>query len=555
MALPPAVETVTVTYGPFPDFQGNMLDGTVTFTPVSPVPVVHVPTGTPIVKRPITVAFDADSGSVGAVTLPATDASDLTVTDFSYNVTVKFRQTDAENWPAKLIQLPRDAPTVDLDVLPPVTAATGVVINYPAVLSVAALTGVITAQQLIDALGVIPGAGAGTSDTVMALGDVTGNVVLDVSQANVFAARIVGPTTFTFAGWPAGDVATEPTVIANQDAIGHTITFAGITWLPVGTSPVFQVGANQTNITTFFSTDNGVTVYGQGGSLSGGGYGVYGDGGDGVVTLDGTTTPPSGIGVGGPGFYYLARDFHADTLTVGAGISLEMGQAGRPYRLRVKNTLTVAAGGIITAAAGANAASGATPARNATGGSMLAGGDGGAGSTTTPGGAGANVTSFTGSTGGRGGHPAGATSGGGAAGVASAPASGVPRSIPDLATMYVTTPTGTTFLAGGAGGGGGGGDGTAAGGGGGRGGNPVWIAARSIVNNGSIQSNGSPGAAATGGNAGGGGGGMGGVVVYIYSTYSGSGVIQTLGGVGAAGAGTGGGGVTGGGGRIMALVN
>jgi hypothetical protein len=59
VALPPAIETVTVTYGPFPDFQGNMLDGTVTFTPVSPIAVVHVPTGTPIVKRPITVAFDA----------------------------------------------------------------------------------------------------------------------------------------------------------------------------------------------------------------------------------------------------------------------------------------------------------------------------------------------------------------------------------------------------------------------------------------------------------------------------------------------------------------
>jgi hypothetical protein len=399
------------------------------------------------------------------------------------------------------------------------------------------------------------GQGAAGTNTVLDLGPVSGNVTLNVAAASVFAATIVGATTFTFTGWPAGAVAVEPTVIARQDNVGHSISFAAITWLPVGTSPVFQVGANQTNVTTFFSTDGGTTVYGQGGSLSGGGYGLCGDGADGVVTLDGTTTPPSGIGVGGAGFYYLARDFHADTLTVGAGISLEMGQAGKPFRLRVKNTLTVAAGGVITAAAGLNGATGATPARNATGGSMLAGGDGGSGSTTTPGGAGANVTSFTGSTGGRGGHPAGATTGGGAAGVASAPTAGVPRSIPDLATMSVPTPTGTTFLAGGAGGGGGGGDGTASGGGGGRGGNPVWIAARSIVNNGSIQSNGSPGAASTGGNAGGGGGGMGGVVVYIYSTYSGSGVIQTLGGVGAAGTGTGGGGVTGGGGRIMALVN
>jgi hypothetical protein len=152
VALPPAIETVTVTYGPFPDFQGNMLDGTVTFTPVSPIAVVHVPTGTPIVKRPITVAFDADTGSVGSVTLPATNASDLTVTDFSYNVSVKFRQTDAEQWPTKIIQLPKEVPTVDLDVLPAVTTATGIVINTPAVTSPTIRQLIALTQAEYDAL-------------------------------------------------------------------------------------------------------------------------------------------------------------------------------------------------------------------------------------------------------------------------------------------------------------------------------------------------------------------------------------------------------------------
>jgi hypothetical protein len=33
--LPPGIETVTVNFGPFPDFQGNLLDGDVTFTPVT----------------------------------------------------------------------------------------------------------------------------------------------------------------------------------------------------------------------------------------------------------------------------------------------------------------------------------------------------------------------------------------------------------------------------------------------------------------------------------------------------------------------------------------
>jgi hypothetical protein len=152
MALPPAIETVTVTYGPFPDFQGNMLDGTVTFTPVSPIPVVHVPTGTPIVKRPITVAFNADTGSVGSVTLPATNASDLTVTDFSYNVAVKFRQTDAEQWPTKIIQLPKEVPTVDLDVLSAVITATGIVVATPGITSPTIRQLIVLTQTDYDAL-------------------------------------------------------------------------------------------------------------------------------------------------------------------------------------------------------------------------------------------------------------------------------------------------------------------------------------------------------------------------------------------------------------------
>jgi hypothetical protein len=174
MPLPAAIETVTVNFGPFPDFQGNLLDGDVTFTPVTPVPLVHVPTGTPIVKRPITVPFTKATGSVGSLTLPATNASNLTVTDFGYTVTVRFTQKDAEQWPARTVQLPKEVPTVDLDVLPAVTAVTGVVVNLPAVLSVAGLTGVVAAADLTAALGTIPGGTAvqvGTTAGTVAAGD------------------------------------------------------------------------------------------------------------------------------------------------------------------------------------------------------------------------------------------------------------------------------------------------------------------------------------------------------------------------------------------------
>jgi hypothetical protein len=400
-------------------------------------------------------------------------------------------------------------------------------------------------------IGGAGGGGTTLASSTLNLGNVTGNVTLDVSAAAVFVATITGATTFTFVNWPPGAVAPEPTVIARQDNVGHTISFAGITWLPVGTSPVFQVGAGQTNVTTFFSTDNGTTIYGQGGSLSGGGYGVYGDGSDGVVTLDGTAAP-AGMGLGGT-TYWLTRDFFADTLTIADGYTLEMGQSGRPYRLRVKNTLTIAPTVFINGAAAA-ATTGATGGKNGTGGSLLAGGNGADGVT----GAGvtaANIATMLTGSGGRGGHPSGATTGGGGAGLGQEPATGAPRALPELAMMANTPPTGFVAVGGGAGGGSGGGDGTNAGGGGGRGGNPVWIAARNIVNNGTIRSRGGTGNPSTGGNAGGGGGGQGGPVVYIYSTYSGSGTVQSSGGAAGAGTGTGGAGLAGSVNRVIGLAN
>jgi hypothetical protein len=150
--LPPGIETVTVNFGPFPDFQGNLLDGDVTFTPVTPVPVVHVPTGTPIVKRPMTVPFTGATGSVGSLTLPATNASDLTVRDFAYQVTVRFNQRDAEQWPARTVQLPKEVPTVDLDVLPPVATTTGIVVATPGITSPTIRQLIVLTQTEYDAL-------------------------------------------------------------------------------------------------------------------------------------------------------------------------------------------------------------------------------------------------------------------------------------------------------------------------------------------------------------------------------------------------------------------
>jgi hypothetical protein len=398
------------------------------------------------------------------------------------------------------------------------------------------------------------GTGGGTTlaSSTLNLGNVTGNVTLDVSAASVFVATITGATTFTFVNWPPGAVAPEPTVIARQDNVGHTISFAGITWLPVGTSPVFQVGANQTNVTTFFSTDNGVTVYGQGGSLSGGGYAVYGDGTDGVVNIDGSALT-SFLGRSGA-TYFLVRDVNIDTLNIAAGYSLQTGATGKPYKLRVKNTLTIGSGAFLTSAGGSGGLSGGTGGKNGTGGTLAGGADGPDG-TTGAGAAGTNVLGVNGGFAGRGGRANGSATGGGVNGIASTPASGLPRAFPEVAYMAIQTPTGTTWIGGGASGGAGDGDGTNAGGGGGRGGNPLWVAARNIANDGAMQAAGGAGGNSTGGNAGGGGGGQGGPIIYIYSTYAGSGVVLSLGGAGGTGTGTGTGGASGGPGWIAPLAN
>jgi hypothetical protein len=121
---------------------------------------------------------------------------------------------------------------------------------------------------------------------------------------------------------------------------------------------------------------------------------------------------------------------------------------------------------------------------------------------------------------------------------------------------------GATAVNGGSGGGAGGcqvGTGTATSGGGGSGGGDVYIAARYIVNTGTISALGGGGGAAvaTGnGAAGGGGGGGGGHVGIITQTPSASigGTVSAAGGAGGAAAGTGSVGVSGTAGSVSYLI-
>ena len=175
------------------------------------------------------------------------------------------------------------------------------------------------------------------------MGNVTGAVNLDLSQASVFTATITGATTFSFINWPSGSVTTAPTVIATEDSVGsHTITYQNITWLPIGTTPTFQQSASQVNVTSFFSTNNGTNIFGQASSASGGGFSIYGNGSGGVCTFDGTTTSFPGNSIGYFGSaptrgYYLQQDIYLeDGSSIGSGIALDL----NGYRLFCNGTFT-----------------------------------------------------------------------------------------------------------------------------------------------------------------------------------------------------------------------
>jgi hypothetical protein len=414
-----------------------------------------------------------------------------------------------------------------------------------------ATTAALPSAAAVEATPVYP------STATVALGDVSGSVKLDLAKGATFTCTIVGNTVFTFINWPAGAVSTEPTVISTQDETGHTISFTGVTWLPGGTVPLFQTGAGQVDINCFVSDDNGTTVYGQGGDSAGGGFGVYGDGSDGAAVLDGTNTYPF-LGKSN-GYYWLTRDVYLSSLAVAPGITLQLaGGATATFRLFCSGTVSIAAGGKIVTYINTNSV-GPTGGSNLTTGSLKPGATGPGGGT----GAGTAGTSVLGQSdlsAGKGGAAKSGATVGGAAGVSDLTlgCNSLPRALPWAATMAAYGPnvTGTTqFFPGGASGGAGAGDGTNKGGAGGVGGNPLFIAARNLINNGSVIAYGGAGGAATTGDAGGGGGGQGGPVMLIHGAYAGSGTLASSGGAGGARSGTGAAGAAGGPSWIIRLAN
>lgn len=340
---------------------------------------------------------------------------------------------------------------------------------------------------------------------------------------------------------------------------------------------------------------------------------TFGSGADGAFVLDGTNTYATYFSKSGSDYTQL-MDVYATNITLSGTATLNT--AG--YRLFANGTLTVGASCVIkrngnNASNGTNATALHVPGTGGAGGAALAsgsvfgslagasGGDGGDGGQTggpragIAGGGGTNGTAannsyflgtysgngISGGAGGQGGgsgggNTPGAAGSGGTGGTVSASTVRPHSAVYAVQMLDIVAGASVAFLryapgVGGSGGGGGGssgwpdspaGDGGSGGGGGGSGSNggTIVIAARILINNGTVQAvggnggNGGNGFAGStlsgiGGGGGGGGnggrGGAGGVIACIYSSLSGSGTFSVAGGAGGS-AGTGGAGGGGG---------
>jgi hypothetical protein len=370
-----------------------------------------------------------------------------------------------------------------------------------------------------------------TPDGVAVRNDATGAAVTGFLDAEVGASGPAGPALYA------------PPTVWNSST---TYTYGTAPFITVTRSGSwYGLVSTNTNIDPASDTGTHWQLLAQGGTAIGNYLDVLGDGSDGVMTLDGSSTV---IGMSRSGSVYtLTRDILPSSLTINSGVSL----LPNGYIIQCSGTITN--NGTISGVGNPGLATGTAPvASGSTTPAYQPGEPGGAGGITT---ATAGTTGwFTTNT------NATATGGAGASGAGAAGGSinsGSYQRVHNPYTLLVgiISYSGTTrYVGGGAGGGGGGGDGTNKGGSGGAGGVAVAIFSLSIVNNGVITVGGGAGGTPTTGNCGGGQGGAGGFLALVtINGVSGSGTTNVAGGAAGSGVGTGSAGSAGAAGNLLTL--
>ncbi len=87
----------------------------------------------------------------------------------------------------------------------------------------------------------------------------TGAIRLDLDAANIFRLNLTGDVTITFTNPPAAGSTSVATIIAIQDASGgHAITWTSGAYSG-GIAPPASTGANDVDIWTAFTYDQGTS--------------------------------------------------------------------------------------------------------------------------------------------------------------------------------------------------------------------------------------------------------------------------------------------------------
>jgi hypothetical protein len=343
-------------------------------------------------------------------------------------------------------------------------------------------------------------------------------------------------TTATFTSTPAFPTITAPdyaVIVVEPDTVHEEIiqvtafTAAATTATVVRNFEATNGGANAAPAHTSSIWVHGATS----GDFGLAGLAIFGDGSDGTVTFDGSTTllgmaPSSSV-------YTLTRDIFLAAGTINSSVTINTAQFRVFCQGLLTNNGTISSNGGSGSNSGVPGAGGSVntfPGRGQSGGSGATGA-GGAGASAT------NTFPCVGGAGGGGG--AGAGGGGGSAGAlgTAAATQGSLHSLPGALTgsigiLGAYTGAAQNALGGGGSGGAGGGDGTHFGGGGGGGGGCVGVYAKTMSGTGAIRARGGDGGGgyslSTLGAGGGGGGGGGWVVVISSSVASGAVPGQTI---------------------------
>lgn len=99
-------------------------------------------------------------------------------------------------------------------------------------------------------------------EKIVSVGTVTTNTSLDLSLGNLFDVTLGGNVTFTFTNPPGSGFSQPATIILRQDGTGNrTATFTGALYTD-GQLPQLSTGANDIDVLTFFTLDQGSSWFG-----------------------------------------------------------------------------------------------------------------------------------------------------------------------------------------------------------------------------------------------------------------------------------------------------